>query len=142
MNIKDKDIIIVGCSDFGNNIATKLSISGNNVIMIDINNEALNNMPEEYGGFKICGDATDINIMNEAKLQDADLLILSTHNDNKNIMIAQIAKEIFNVKKIISRLYNLEKEIIYKDLDIDIDIIRPAELVINEFKRILRNEGI
>ena len=140
MIIKDKYIVIVGCSDFGNNIATNLSINGNDVIIIDINNDALNNMPEEYGGFKILGDATDIDVLSEAKLQEADLLILSTHNDNKNIMIAQIAKEIFNVNKIISRLYNLEKEIIYKGLDIE--IIRPAELVINEFKRILRSEGI
>lgn len=140
MTIKDKYVVIVGCSDFGNNIATSLSISGNDVIVIDINNEALNNMPPEYGGFKICGNATDIDILKEAKLDDADLLILSTHNDNKNIMIAQIAKEIFNVKKIVSRLYNLKKEIIYKDLDIE--IIRPAELVLNEFKRILKSEGI
>lgn len=140
MNIKDKYVVIIGCSDFGNNIASNLSVSGNDVIIIDISSEALSKMPVEFGGFKICGDATDVDILKEAKLQEADLLILSTHNDNKNIMIAQIAKEIFNVKNIISRLYNLDKEVIYKGFDIQ--IIRPAELVINEFKRILKSEGI
>jgi trk system potassium uptake protein TrkA len=53
-------------------------------------------------------------------------------------MIAEIAREYFNVNKIISRLYNLDKEIVYKGLDIK--IIRPAELAINEFKNILQNE--
>ena len=48
------------------------------------------------------------------------------------------AKANFNVNKIFSRLFNLDKEIVYKGLDIE--IIRPAELAINEFKNILQNE--
>ena len=138
MNIRDKYIVIVGCSYFGSNIAASLSEIGNDVIVIDIDEEALDKLPLSYSGFKIKGDATDIEILEEAKLRNADLLLLSTHNDNKNIMIAEIAREYFNVNKIISRLYNLDKEIVYKGLDIE--IIRPAELAINEFKNILQNE--
>lgn len=139
MKIKDKYVVVIGCSNFGSHIATSLSEFGNDVVVVDIENKALETLPAEYAGFKILGDATDIGVLKEAKLEEADFLILSTDSDNKNIMIAQIAKEIFNVKKIVSRLYNLEKEVVYKGLDVE--IIRPAELVINEFKRILKNEG-
>ena len=55
-------------------------------------------------------------------------------------MIAKIAKEIFNVKKIISILHNLNKEIIYKNLNIG--IIKPADLLIREFKKILEEERV
>ena len=68
------------------------------------------------------------------------MLIVSTNNDNKNFMIAKIAKEIFNVKKIISILHNLNKEIIYKNLNIG--IIKPADLLIREFKKNLEEERV
>ena len=97
MNIRDKYIVIVGCSYFGSNIAASLSEIGNDVIVIDIDEEALDKLPLSYSGFKIKGDATDIEVLEEAKLRNADLLLLSTHSDNKNIMIAEIAREYFNV---------------------------------------------
>lgn len=139
MKSKDKYIVIVGCSYFGSSIANSLSEQGSDVLVIDTKAEALDKLSTNFSGFKLQGDATDIDVLEEANLKDADLLVLATHSDNKNIMIAQIAKEIFNVKKIVSRLYNLDKDIIYKGLDIE--IIRPAELAMNEFKKVLKNNG-
>ena len=52
MNIRDKYIVIVGCSYFGSNIAASLSEIGNDVIVIDIDEEALDKLPLSYSGFK------------------------------------------------------------------------------------------
>lgn len=140
MNIKNKYVVVIGCSNFGATIATNLSKLGNNLVVIDIDNTSFNNLTDEYGGFTINGDGTDLEILLDAKIEEADLLIISTNNDNKNFMIAKIAKEIFNVKKIISILHNLNKEIIYKNLNIG--IIKPADLLIREFKKILEEERV
>ena len=62
-----------------------------------------------------------------------------TNNDNINIMIAQIAKECFSVKKVISRLFDPERECVYQELGID--TICPAVLSANEIDKILNRNA-
>lgn len=80
------------------------------------------------------GDATDIDILMEAGIKKANIVLAATDDDNTNIMISQIASELFEVDKVVSRIYDTEKEIVYSDLDVK--IIRPAKLSINEFERL------
>ncbi|MCR1823467.1 NAD-binding protein [Terrisporobacter muris] len=74
-------------------------------------------------------------VLVEAGIKKADTLVCATNNDNTNIMISEIGKEIFNVENVVSRLYDTEKEIVYKDFDIN--IIYPTKLTINEFEKLL-----
>ena len=50
MNIKNKYVVVIGCSNFGATIATNLSKLGNNLVVIDIDNTSFNNLTDEYGG--------------------------------------------------------------------------------------------
>jgi trk system potassium uptake protein TrkA len=131
---KNDYVIIAGCSRFGVNIATMLSLKGKDVVIIDINDNAFRKIPKSYSGYKIQGDATDIEILKDAGIEKASMIVVATNDDNTNIMIAQIADEIFKVESIVSRLYDTEKEIIYNDLNIK--IIRPTKLTIDEFESI------
>lgn len=134
-----KYIIIAGCSRFGCNIASMLSSQGNDVIVVDKDKSSFRKLLPDYSGFKLHGDATDVNILMEAGIKKADIVLAATDDDNTNIMISQIASELFKVNKVVSRIYDTEKEIVYNDLDIK--IIRPAKLSINEFER-LTSENI
>lgn len=128
-------VVIAGCSRFGANIASILSAKGYEVVIIDIDKNNFRKISRDYSGFKIEGDAADLEILVEAGIKRADTLVCATNNDNTNIMISQIGKEIFNVENVVSRLYDTEKEIVYKDFDIN--IIYPTKLTINEFEKIL-----
>lgn len=128
-------IIIVGCSRFGTNIATELSLSGRDVVIIDINENSFRKLSANYSGFKVVGDATDIDTLMEVDIYKATMLIAATNDDGVNIMISLIAKNILNIDTVITRLYDNEKEVVYEGLDIK--IIRPTTLTINEFDKLL-----
>lgn len=135
VNHKYNYIIIAGCSRLGATIASMLSNQGKYVIMIDEDESAFRKLSDSYSGFTVIGDASDIATLKEAGIEKADLVVAATNDDDTNIMISEISKNIFSVSKVISRIYDVEKEIIYKDFDIN--IIRPFELSINEFERLL-----
>ena len=128
-------IIIVGCSRFGTNIGTELSLSGRDVVIIDINENSFRKLSANYSGFKVVGDATDIDTLMEVDIYKATMLIAATNDDDVNIMISLIAKNILNIDTVITRLYDNEKEVVYEGLDIK--IIRPTTLTINEFDKLL-----
>lgn len=128
-------IIVAGCSRFGANIASILSAQGKDVIVLNNNSLSFRKLSPDYSGFTITGDATDIDVLAGAGIGKADLVVAATNDDNTNIMIAQIASKIFNVPKVISRLYDTEKEIVYQDFKIQ--IIYPSKLSISEFAKLI-----
>lgn len=132
---KEDFTIIIGCGKLGANIANGLSNDVGNVLIIDDNQDSFRRLASNFGGLTIVGDGTDLDILKEAKIDDATTLIAVTNDDNINLMIAQMAKEIFNVENVIARLYDIERGNIYKELGIN--IVCPAMLSANEIKNLL-----
>lgn len=132
--------VIIGCGRLGANLANTLSEEGENVLILDKNKDSFRKLSSSFGGLGVEGDGTELETLKAADVQRADTVIAVTNNDNINIMIAQIAKECFSVKKVISRLFDPERECVYQELGID--TICPAVLSANEIDKILnRNEG-
>lgn len=127
--------VIIGCGRLGANIADELSNDGKNVLIIDENQSAFRRLSSNFGGLSIVGNGTDFDVLKEAKLGKANVAIVVTNNDNTNIMIAQIAKEVFNVKNVIARLYDPTREDIYQGLGIN--TICPAMLSIKEINNMV-----
>jgi trk system potassium uptake protein TrkA len=127
--------IIAGCGRLGANLAKSLSDNGGDVIIIDKNPDAFLKLSSSFGGIVITGDATDIFVLNKAEITKATAVISVTNNDNTNIMIAQLAKELFSIGHVIARLYDLERECIYREFGID--TICPAELSTKEIEQLL-----
>jgi trk system potassium uptake protein TrkA len=48
-----------------------------------------------------------------AGIENADALVAVTEDDNMNIMVCQVAKEIFKVPKVIARIYNPAREHVF-----------------------------
>lgn len=132
-------IIVAGCSRFGANIASMLSSQGKDVVVLDSNSSSFRKLSPDYSGFNIIADATDIDELTRAGIEKADLVVAATNDDNTNIMIAQITSKIFNVPKVVSRLYDTEKEIVYQDFNIQ--IIYPSKLSICEFEKLISQNG-
>ncbi len=131
----DSYVIIVGCGRVGANFANKLSDRDGNVLIIDKDKEAFRKLSPSFGGLATAGDATDIDVLQEAEMDRASAVVVVTNNDNVNIMVSQIAREIFKVKCVIARLYDPEREYVYKEFDID--TICPAVLSAREIDNIL-----
>ena len=127
--------IIIGCGRLGANLANTLSDNGEDVLIIDKNKEAFRKLSPAFGGLTLNGDATDLDILLEAQISNATTVIAVTNNDNANILVAQIAREIFHIERVIARLYDPEREYVYHEFGID--TICPAVLSVKEIDKIL-----
>lgn len=127
--------IIVGCGRLGATLAGALHDRDANVLIIDSNEESFRKLPPSFGGISLSGDATEILVLNEADIENATAVVAVTNNDNTNILVAQIAKELFHVPNVIARLYDPEKECVFHKLGIE--TICPAVLSAKEVDRML-----
>lgn len=127
--------IIVGCGRLGANLANALSDAQGNVIIMDINKDAFRKLSPSFGGLAITADATDLDALQEAGMDKAGTVIAVTNNDNVNVMVAQLARELFKVGEVIARLYDPERECVYQELGIE--TICPAVLSMKEIDKIL-----
>lgn len=129
--------IIIGCGRLGANLANTLSDEGADVLIIDQDKNAFRKLSPSFGGLTLTGNGSDFDVLEEAQIQRADVVVIVTNNDNANIMIAQIAKKNFHVKRVISRLYDSERECVYHEFEID--TICPAMLSAREIDKLLEH---
>ncbi|HDT12773.1 MAG TPA: TrkA family potassium uptake protein [Candidatus Aminicenantes bacterium] len=128
-------IIIVGCGRLGGFLANRLSRGGHSIVVIDNKMAAFDKLSSDFSGFKIEGDATEAAVLENARVDKADALIAATREDNANLMIAQVARKVFGVSKVVARVFDPSREEIYQDLGID--TICPTTIATEEFIRYL-----
>jgi trk system potassium uptake protein len=127
--------IIVGCGRLGANLANALSDAQGNVLIMDMNKDSFRKLSPSFGGLAVTADATDLDALQEAGMDKADTVIVVTNNDNVNVMVAQLAREMFKVREVIARLYDPERECVYQEFGID--TVCPAVLSMIEIDKIL-----
>lgn len=94
---RKKTIIIAGCSRFGAGLAGELSEHGDDVIIIDKDNDAFRKLPPNFSGFQIVGNVTDPDLLEDAGIGNASVVVAATDDDNINCMLAQMARRIYDV---------------------------------------------
>jgi trk system potassium uptake protein TrkA len=130
-------IVVVGCGRLGSHLANCLSKGGNSVVVIDKDETTLNDLSPDFSGFRINGDATHMAVLKEAKLKSADILIATTHDDNVNLMVAQVAKKIFYVHQVLARVFDPKREEVYTQLGVD--TICPTSVAAGIFLKAVTN---
>lgn len=111
-------IVIIGCGRMGGMLANALSRQGFSVIIIDVDERAFRTLTTDFGGFQMVGDATEIEVLKQAKVQQADILLVLTGDDNINLTVAQIGKRFFKVPNTIARVFDYGRESIFNALGI------------------------
>jgi trk system potassium uptake protein TrkA len=111
-------IIIAGCGRVGATIATKLSLEGHEISVIDKNTEAFESLRKNFKGQTIKGMAFDGDALKKAGIERADAFLSVTSGDNSNVVSATIAKDVFRVPKIVARIYDPRRAEIYRKFGI------------------------
>ena len=78
-------------------------------------------------------------ILKKAGIEEADVFIVVTQGDNRNIMAAQIAKHIFNVPRVICRIYDPLRQELYSTLGIE--AISPTKIFASILKEKIEGRG-
>jgi trk system potassium uptake protein len=114
------NVIIVGCGRVGSELALLLSREGNNVAVVDNNKASFHRLGGTFNGLCVTGNGFDLEVLRRAGVESADAFVVVTNGDNTNIMASQVAKKIFNVPKVIARVYDPRRADIYKRFGLEI----------------------
>lgn len=112
-------IIVMGCGRLGSRLAAVLDREGNQVTIVDINDAAFRRLPEGFRGKRVVGNAMDASTLERAGIQAADAFFAVTQGDNRNYFASQMAREVYGVKRVLCRVYDPEREGIFRDLGLE-----------------------
>jgi trk system potassium uptake protein TrkA len=110
-------VIVIGCGRVGSELAMQLSEEGHSVVIIDRNRDSLRRLTH-YHGKTIIGSGFDRDVLFQAEATTADALAAVTSGDNSNILCARIARDHYNIKNVVARIYDPARADIYMKLGI------------------------
>ncbi len=109
-------IIVMGCGRVGEQLARLLDREGHDVTVIDQDQGALDRLGVDFAGKKVRGVGFDRQILMQAGVENADAFAATSPSDNANIVAARIARNIFHVPRVVTRLYDPRRAEIYRRL--------------------------
>lgn len=112
-------VVIMGCGRVGSQLAAQLHRDGHQVSVIDMSQKSFHRLPDDFGGLTVIGTGIDEDVLRAAGIEGADAFVAVTEGDNRNIMAAQVAREIFGVSEVVARIYDPGREAIYRELGLD-----------------------
>lgn len=134
-------IIIIGCGKVGATFAEVLSKEGHDVVIVDNDSNSFKRLSPDFDGITITGVPIDQDILKQAGIKNADALAAVTPDDNVNIMVCQVAKEIFMVPKVVARIYDPAREHVFHEFGLE--TICPTNVTVEVIKSmVLGNKGI
>ncbi len=127
--------IIAGCMTIGASLAQILSEENHDVVVIDSDPRNLEALGSGFNGMTITGMPIDEDVLRNAGIEQADALAAVTRDDNMNIMIAQVARNLFHVPKVITRLYSPERERVFREMGMT--TVCPTSLAVDHIREML-----
>jgi len=109
----------MGCGRVGSTLALRLLREGHEVAIIDLNLASFNRLGENFAGKMVLGSGLDEETLRLAGIEHAEAFASVTNGDNRNLMAAQIAKEVFKVSRVITRLYDPIRAQVYRELGLE-----------------------
>lgn len=99
-------VVIMGCGRVGSTIAARLEREGNTVTVVDTDPYSFRRLPSDFKGETLVGSGYDDHVLEAAGIRRADAFMALTQGDNRNLLAAQMAKHIFEVKTVVARVYD------------------------------------
>jgi trk system potassium uptake protein TrkA len=120
--------IVIGCGRVGATLARTLADEGWKVVVVELREENLNRLGEEWRHPVVIGHGMDAGVLEEAGIGDAGVLIAATDGDNTNLVIAQVAVKRFRVEHVAARIQDPARADAYADRGFE--VVSPVKLAI------------
>lgn len=139
-------IIILGAGQVGRSIAENLSTEANDITVVDNHFDHLQLLQEGLNVNTVVGHASHPNILFKAGVEDADLILAVTNNDETNMIACQIAHSLFHTPIRLARVrspdYLFHPELFASEA-VAIDfIISPEQLVTTFIQHLIEQPGV
>ena len=115
-------ILIVGGGKVGYYLAKALATDKHRIVLLEADSDhcgKINDELDRLGVVLICGDGTEMNILRDAGIEYAGILIAVTGYDQNNLVACQLARQYFGVPRTIARVNNPKNIEVFKRLGVD-----------------------
>jgi trk system potassium uptake protein TrkA len=112
-------IIVIGYGRLGSQLVRKIDTKAHEVIVIDKEASILDRPDFPQDVRSIIGNAIDEDLLREAGADSADVMMALTRDENSNLMIAQMARVVFNVPKVLAVVYDTQRAASFHEAGIE-----------------------
>ncbi len=134
------NILVVGCGKVGSQLSNELSAMGHDVAVVDHEPEHFGALSDRFSGYTVAGVAIDQDVLRRAGIESCDALAAVTDDDNTNIMVAQLANEIFHVPRVLARIYDPRRHDVFSQFGLH--TICPTNLSVDAIHAMLLGRDI
>ncbi len=122
-------ILIMGCGRVGALLADLLDKDGHEVTILDLDAYSFRRLSPDFHGTALVGNGLDEDTLRKAGIEQASAFVAVTQGDNRNIMASQMAKQLFNVPRVLCRIYDPLRRDLYAQLGLE--AISPTSIFAN-----------
>jgi trk system potassium uptake protein TrkA len=115
-------ILIIGAGKVGYYLTKRLIAAKHVVGLVEKDKALCEQIAKELDCLVINGDGCDPEILEEAGIKRADVLASVTGDDEDNLIICQLAKELFGVDRTVGRVNNPDNERVFTELGVDVPV--------------------
>ncbi|WP_308364590.1 MULTISPECIES: Trk system potassium transporter TrkA [unclassified Microbulbifer] len=138
-------IVILGAGQVGGSLAESLASERNDIVLVDTGEKALRELRDRLDIGVVQGHAAHPDILLDAGIEDADILVAVTNNDETNMAACQVAHSLFRVPTKIARVRAasyLKYPQLFDPQSVPIDVlISPEQLVSEYISRLIEHPG-
>ena len=133
-------IVIVGAGKIGYSLAEELANENHDITVVDIDKEKVKLLSDTLDVMTLCGNGAAISVQREANVDESDLLIAVTAQDELNLLCCLVAKKIgarHTIARVRNPEYAGELSLISDDLGLSLSV-NPELICATEMARTLR----
>jgi len=112
-------IVVIGGGKVGYHLTKSLLNEGQEVLVIEKDRDKAARITRALGATAIHGDGAEVDTLESAGVERADVVAAVTGHDEDNLIISQVAKRRFDVPRTVARINNPRNEFIFEQLGID-----------------------
>jgi trk system potassium uptake protein TrkA len=133
-------VIIVGGGEIGARLASRLSEQGADVVVIEKDEDRAHRLAAELDALVIHGSGAELDVLKDAGVGKADILVAIAQADEVNLMACELAKKM-GVKKVIARVNEEDHVKMFEELGVDMAISLPV-IASQIFERAIKGPSI
>jgi len=143
-------VIIAGAGNVGTSIASDLMGSGHDVLVIEQDSDLVARLRPTLDVTWMEGDACEVSILRDAKLDTADVMVAATGDDEDNLVVSLLAKMEFAVPRVVARINHPKNQWLFNETwGVDVSVSTPHLLTalveeavsVGSLVRLLQFEG-
>ncbi len=133
-------IVIIGAGAVGSYLAERLSSEGQDVVVIEDDEVRAADLQERIDALVITGNGASPSILQEARIEESDLLIAVSNSDGANVLACHVGAEL-GVKRTVARVEDHDMREALTGLEVDF-VIDPGEAAAHELVALVRQSGV